>query len=1043
MSFDKKAAAELKRSERNYVEKPLLDQLDKLGWEIIDLDRDQKPHHSQRQTFTEVVLYPVLRQKLKDINPWLEDDQADEAIKHLTAQLPSTQLIPNNQHVLRLLLENTSVSENRKTQDRNPTVRFVDFKHPDKNSYIAICQFKVRIIGTEQHIYPDIVCFLNGIPVAVIECKSPKVKEPIPEAIDQLMRYSQQRGAKGEGSPELFYFNQFIVATCRQQAKFGTITTRNERHFYRWADPYPLSIHDLEPGSSSPDDQKRLVAGMFARQNLLDILRCFTIFSTNDKGKTIKVVGRYQQFRAVKCAVKRLLEGKTPRERSGVIWHTQGSGKSLTMMFMVREMYRHTALAKWKIVFLTDRTQLEQQLRETSANIGFTVKVAHSIAKVKELIKSDTSDLIMAMIHKFQERELREVFPILNTSPHILTMTDEAHRSQYSQLGANLDNAMPNASRIAFTGTPIEKTTKVYGSNIDTYSMRQAIEDGVTLEIVYEGRTHQAEVSDREGMDAAFIDVFSDYNLYERLQILGYGTKDAYMEAESTIEAKARDMVAHYVEFVFPNGFKGQVVASSREAAVLYKKYIDQALAEKHAALLQAYAENLDLEQLQKIQTDVIISGNHNDLPDLKVYSNKTKHEETIRSFKLPYGEAHQGTTGDMGIIIVNNMLLTGFDAPIEQVMYLDKITKAHSLLQAIARVNRVYEGKAKGFVVDYVGIGHHLKEAIDIYTDREQQEILGCISSAEEEIRDLHAAHGEMMAFLAQHGLQDFSDHDAFLERFYDEDIRFAFMLALRKFTRCLNLVFPAKEALAYVKDYQMLMEINVIAQRHFYDSRMSMRDVPQKLRAIADQYLESRGIDVKVAPISILDDDFEKVVGKRRRVKTRAAASEHAIRHHLAFDFGDDPELQASFAEALELIFEKFRNNWDKIAEELEKLRQRMREADKEPRYGLHPMKQIPFFRMLKREIYQEEVVEEDRVLQLVELTRLIYDEIQRELKLVGFWESEQARNQLKSKIQSILLGARYHKVPGILRNWENIITRTMEIAHNNQDSILYAPW
>ena len=214
------------------------------------------------------------------------------------------------------------MSENRKTGEKSPTVRFIDFKHRDNNRFIAVCQFKVRILGTEHHIVPDIVLFLNGLPVVVIECKSPKVKEPIPEAIDQLLRYSEQRGAKGEGSAPLFYYNQFVITTCRQEAKFGTITTHSEKHFYRWADPFPRSLNDLEHGSSSPNDQQRLVAGMLDRDNLLDIIRTFTLFSTNDKGEIIKIVGRYQQFRAVKLAVKRLLEGKTsPRAQRHHLAH--------------------------------------------------------------------------------------------------------------------------------------------------------------------------------------------------------------------------------------------------------------------------------------------------------------------------------------------------------------------------------------------------------------------------------------------------------------------------------------------------------------------------------------------------------------------------------------------------------------------------------------------------------------------------------------------------------------------------------------------------
>ena len=226
MPASDKTAQEIRLDERNHVEKPFLDQLCSLGWQVLDCDSKQHPGGTFREKFTEVVMLPVLLEQLKVINPWLEDDQVEEVVKHLTASFPSTGLIQNNQHALHLLLENTSVSENRKTGEKSPTVRFIDFKHRDNNRFIAVCQFKVRILGTEHHIVPDIVLFLNGLPVVVIECKSPKVKEPIPEAIDQLLRYSEQRGAKGEGSAALFYFNQFVITTCRQEAKFGTITTQ-------------------------------------------------------------------------------------------------------------------------------------------------------------------------------------------------------------------------------------------------------------------------------------------------------------------------------------------------------------------------------------------------------------------------------------------------------------------------------------------------------------------------------------------------------------------------------------------------------------------------------------------------------------------------------------------------------------------------------------------------------------------------------------------------------------------------------------------------
>lgn len=1058
-----KTPPHIRLDERNHVEKPLLEQLEGLGWEIIDLtDVKQMPGHNFRQSFTEVVMEPVLKEQLNVINGWLEDDQVDEVVKQLTASFPGKGLIENNRHVFTLLLENTSVSENRKTGEKSPTVRFIDFKHLGNNRYIAVCQFKVRILGTEYHIIPDIVLFVNGLPIVVIECKSPKVKEAIPEAIDQMLRYGEQRGAKGEGSAPLFYYNQIMIATCRNEAKFGTITTHSEKYFYRWADPYPRTIDELTHGGSGPNDQQRLVAGMLEPANLLDLIRTFTLFSTNEKGETIKIVGRYQQFRAVKLAVKRLLEGKNPRERSGIVWHTQGSGKSLTMMFMVREMYRHAKLSSWKVVFVTDRTQLEGQLAETSQSIGFKVKAAQSIKELKELLRSGSSDLVMAMIHKFREADLTETFPELNASPNILVMTDEAHRSQYAMLGANLDKGLPNASRIGYTGTPIDKTERVFGDYIDKYTMRQAIDDGVTLEIVYEGRTHNAEVTDQKSMDTAFEDVFSDYNIQQRLQILGYGSRDAYLEAVPTIKAKAEDMVKHYLENVFPNGYKAQIVATSREAAVRYKEHIENALENALAALKKNNPKGMDLEQLARMKTDVIISGDHNDLPHIKAFTDSTRHKKSIRSFKLAFGGIEEGITGDMGILIVNNMLITGFDAPSEQVMYLDKVIVAHTLLQAIARVNRVAgETKEKGFVVDYVGIGHHLKKAIDDYDAREQKEVIDCLSFPEEEMRELTESHAAIMELLRKNGLADLNDHDAFFDVFYDEDLRFDYMLAFKQFTKSMNLVFPSRKALDFLPDYQALTAINIMAAKHFRDERLSMKGIPPKLRGITDSYLESKGIEVKIKPISIFDADFQKQVATHSRTKTKAAEVEHAIRHHLDVELDDDPELQASFAEALQTIFEEFRNNWNRIYSELEKLRERIINASKEPTYGLHRKKQMPFFRMFKREIFGEAAMdqkedalkaaephvpygimsEEDKISHLVDLTQKVFLAVERELKLTGFWESTPARNKLRADLQNIVLASEFKKLPGLVKNRAHIISRIMEIAEKNNDIILYA--
>jgi len=542
------------------------------------------------------------------------------------------------------------------------------------------------------------------------------------------------------------------VATCREQAKFGTITTHTERHFYRWSDPWPGSLDEVAAQTGrtgkagSPSDQARLTAGMCTHRNLLALLQSFTLFTTDSRGRTHKVVARYQQFRAVHKALERMAKGETPAQRGGIVWHTQGSGKSLTMVFVVRELRRRAGLLDWKVVFVTDRTQLEDQLGETSIGIGQHVVAAENIAHLKELLRDPSSNCVMAMVQKFQERDLNEILPVLNSSQKVLVMIDEAHRGEYKLLGANLRRALPGATHVAYTGTPIDKTEQTFGDYIDQYTMRQAQEDGVTLEIVYEGRTHAAEVSDSAAMDAKFQDVFSDYRLEDRLRILGFGTRDAYLDADSTIKAKARDMVRHYARQVFPGGYKAQVVAHSRIAAVRYARELREALKEEVASLAQENPLLVIPDELRAVEVALVITWANNDEAEIKDAMRGVDTDRVVKRFKLPFdGEDVTGSEkldGRIGFVVVNEMLVTGFDAPVEQVLYLDRVIRDHNLLQAIARVNRVHDdGKDCGFVVDYVGVGNNLRKALDAYAQREQEEMIACLKPAAELMADLKQA--------------------------------------------------------------------------------------------------------------------------------------------------------------------------------------------------------------------------------------------------------------------------------------------------------------
>lgn len=1030
-------------TEQKYVVDALLDHLRQMPdhpWHLIRLDKTQTPQQSGRYDFGEVVLPAELRRAVERLNPWLEPDQIELAL-HQVLHPPVGSLLEVNEHIQRLLREGYP-DENRRTKEQL-TIRYVDLDQPGENTYIAVEEFKVRIPGTNNHIRPDVVLFVNGLPWVIIECKAPQThKDEIGEAIDQLMRYSNQRGHDQEGNPALFWYNLCIVATCRTIAKFGTITTSTENYFYRWADPYPFKLDDLPHGTSSPNDQDRLVRGMLYVPNLLNLLQSFSVFTADESsGRTLKVVARYQQFRAVRKTIDKLQNDKTSRrrERGGIIWHTQGSGKSLTMVFLIREMYRYPELMGYKIILLTDRRQLDDQIKETARSIGYTVRDPDNITELKATLRNTNSEVVSVMIHKFQEREAGIPFPELNTSDKILILTDEAHRSQYSLLGANLNKALPNAIQIAFTGTPLEKTKRTFGTYIDYYTMRQAIEDGVTLGVVYEGRTHNAEVEDQKGLDTRFEDVFSDYNIAERLQILGFGTRDAYMEATETIQSKAEDMLRHYTDQVFPNGYKAQVVTSSKESAHRYRLAFERALPALVTELEANNPNGIDIKKLRQLEAKVVLSSGHNDAPYLKTYGSTTDHQQHIKRFRMKFGKEEEGVNGNVGLLIVVDMLLTGFDAPIEQVMYLDKLIRGHNLLQAIARVNRVSGPiKTRGFVVDYVGIGHHLKDALDIYDAEERAEIEELLDRTDELLKELESARNAIRNLFTSQGITDLHDRDAIFDVLYDEKIRSEFAALYQQFTRLLNELFPSKEALNFLVDFQQFTEVNTMAGQHFRDHRLSMKGIPEKLRTITDDYLKSRGVEQRIEPISILDEEFAQQVNHHPRTRTKAAAIEHAIRNHIEINFEEDPALYASLAEALQDILKNFKDNWDEIYRQLQDLIRRFREAESEPTYGLHRRRQMPFFRLFRQQLFEDKELTEDEIPILVALTKETTEEIVREIQLSGFWSSVPAQRKLEAELQKILLSKEFNRLPNIFAKRTKLISRMLEIAKANHEKL-----
>ena len=501
--------------EYDKVEWPAIEQLQSWDWTYIKGEDLSPDTSSERSSLKDVVLETRLSESLKRINPWISEQNLHKVVKDLT-KTQYTSLMEANQSIWEMINQCVSVMQDLGKGNRGQTVKIIDFDNLDNNDFICTNQFKIS--GINQNIIPDIILFVNGLPLAVIECKSPYITNPLEAGIDQLLRYANRRKPENdEGAEKLFHYNQMMVSTHRDKARVGTITSRME-HYLEWKDPYPTKLEDIDAGEGSQDV---LIAGLFNRENFLDIIQNFTVFEPVD-GRIIKKIPRYQQFRAVHKTIERLKTGKTKYEKSGVIWHTQGSGKSLTMVFLAVKMRRDPELREYKLVFITDRTQLDQQLTETFRNAqSETIHHAKSVAQLKELLASDASDIITAMVQKFQESSEQTEFPELNASDKIIVLADEAHRTQYGTLGAAINVALPNAPKVGFTGTPLiksQKTTFEFGKYIDTYTIEQAVQDGATVQILYEGREPAVRVTG-DSLDSLFDEYFSERTEEEKAAI--------------------------------------------------------------------------------------------------------------------------------------------------------------------------------------------------------------------------------------------------------------------------------------------------------------------------------------------------------------------------------------------------------------------------------------------------------------------------------------------------------------------------------------------
>ncbi len=1038
------------------VEKPFLDKLRQLHWQVIDQGQGipSDPTRSLRSDFKQVILEKTFRDSVQALNqldgkPWLSEKQLDGLVRELTIH-PGLGLFEVNKKIFTLLTKGHT-ADNERTGKKNQPVRLIDFGDWAANSFIAINQFLIPTPhGPRQAIIPDIVLFVNGLALVVVECKDEDVAQPLSEALTQINRYANVREdmySVQEGDERLFYTNLFNVITHGKEARFGTLSADFE-FYLNWNDIFPEEYR-VVPVSPDECRQEVMIHGLLNREILLDVLRHFTLFMPVSGGQEVKTVCRYQQYRAVRKVTDNMRAG----QKGGVVWHTQGSGKSLTMVFLVKKLRSDTQLRGHKVILVVDRADLETQLRETAVLAGEGVTIVESRAELRKL-KGTMNNLNLVMLHKFTEdgkvsaQSLIDAgvvpefkpFEVVNNGDEVLLMVDEAHRSQGGGtgdgMGDNLFTAFPNATRLGFTGTPLLterhtiKTHERFGPFWDTYAFDKAVRDRATVPLFYIGRTSHDHIDDKALFDARFEDLFKNQSAKEKEEIQKrYGGMEQYLESTERVKKIAADVLEHYVREILPDGLKGMVVASSIVAAVRYSYELETRI-KARLADEEAKTEpdaNL-LEKLRILDVVAVVSSQgNNELGYITQARNKARDRDAVANFKRSF-TPDKPETG-IGLLCVCDRLLTGFDAPIAKVMYLDKNLREHDLLQAIARVNRTRKGKTAGLLVDYFGVTKHLREALSIYTTKDEKslaELSEFFRDLNKELPLLETRLKRVLNVFADRGVAQIEDF--VYQRMTDKEAEFAlaercielaqdvkaraeFDTYLKSYFDTLELLFNVKEVAPYWIPTQRLGYLHWRIQNRYKDPTMDLKWASAKVRKLIDTHLQSMGITQEVEQVSILSDDFPQTV-LRIAPNSRAIASEmeHAIRFHIKVKLESDPALYSGFNERLERIIKTLSENWEQMRIELEQLRQDMSEGRTQTEPGVS-VEAAPFFDFFLKEL--GETVSDETKEALKPLAEASHQLIAEALALPNFWTRLSEEKKLGGRLDDLL---HYSGVPGI---------------------------
>ena len=748
-------------SEDQLIEKNAIDLLESLGWEHRNCynEFDQGSSLLGREHRDEVVLTTRLRAALKRFNPDASSEAIDDAIEELTRSRATMSREEANWEIYRLLKNGVKVTITDRDDEgeTDEILKVIDWENPENNDFFLASQFRITCDGYDKR--PDVIGFINGLPLVLMEFK--RIDKNLYTAYhDNLRDYK-------DAIPHLFWYNALIILSNGSESKFGSLTAEWE-HFSEWK------------RVESEDEQEEvplqtILTGICDHRRLLDIIENFTLFM-EAQGGLIKLIAKNHQYLGVNNAVEALHGIGSNQGRLGVFWHTQGSGKSISMIFFAQKVLRKIP-GGWQFVIVTDRKELDNQIYKNFADCRGVVAQqevhAETVTHLRQLLSEDHR-YIFTLIQKFQTND-GEPHPVLSDNSNIIVITDESHRTQYNTLALNMRTALPNAAFIAYTGTPLitgerEKTREVFGDYVSTYDFKQSVDDGATVPLYYENRVPRMQL-DNDDLNEDLVQIFETAELDE--------TQESRIERELPIqyrvitreerlEAIAKDIVSHFMG----RGYRGKAMVISIDKATAVKMY-DKV--QKH---WESYVEELQgklrgttadgegqalqdrIRYMKETDMAVVVSQSQNEIGDLRAQGvDITPHRQRMNTEDLD--AKFKDPKNPFRIVFVCAMWMTGFDVPACSTIYLDKPQRNHTLMQTIARANRVFADKANGLIVDYIGIFRNLEQALAIYAEGTDEEGRNPIQDKSELVEKLKGAIAEIKQFCANHGV-DLAQIDA-----------------------------------------------------------------------------------------------------------------------------------------------------------------------------------------------------------------------------------------------------------------------------------------